>query len=74
MDEQQNKTEIINKILSGARWSIVFRLVAQIISWVSTIVVVRFITPDDYGLNTMLRAPLELLLLLSTPGPESRWE
>ena len=68
MDEQQNKTEIINKILSGARWSIVFRLVAQVISWVSTIIVVRFITPDDYGLNTMLRAPLELLLLLSTLG------
>ncbi|SES89590.1 Membrane protein involved in the export of O-antigen and teichoic acid [Nitrosospira multiformis] len=68
MDEQQNKTEIINKILSGARWSIVFRLIAQVISWVSTIVVVRFITPDDYGLNTMLRAPLELLLLLSTLG------
>jgi O-antigen/teichoic acid export membrane protein len=68
MDKQQNHTEIIDKVLSGARWAVILRLVGQSISWLSTIVVVRFISPEDYGLNAMLEAPLELLTLLSTLG------
>ena len=68
MDKQQNHTEIIDKVLSGARWAAILRLAGQAISWLSTIVVVRFISPEDYGLNAMLEAPLELLTLLSTFG------
>jgi O-antigen/teichoic acid export membrane protein len=68
MDKQQAHTETIHKILSGARWAVVLRLIGQAISWVSTIIVVRFISPEDYGLNAMLEAPAELLLLLSTLG------
>jgi O-antigen/teichoic acid export membrane protein len=68
MDKQQNQTEIIDKILSGARGAAILRLVGQIINWLSTIIVVRFISPADYGLNAMLEAPLELLALLSTFG------
>jgi O-antigen/teichoic acid export membrane protein len=68
MDKQQTHTETIHKILSGARWAVVLRLIGQAISWVSTIIVVRFISPEDYGLNAMLEAPAELLLLLSTLG------
>ena len=68
MDKQQNHTEIIDKVLSGARWATILRLTGQVISWLSTIVVVRFISPEDYGLNAMLEAPLELLMLLSTFG------
>ena len=68
MDKQQNHTEIIDKILSGARWAVTLRLIGQAISWLSTIIVVRFISPADYGLNAMLEAPAELLMLLSTLG------
>ena len=68
MDKQQAHTETIQKILSGARWAVVLRLIGQAISWLSTIIVVRFISPGDYGLNAMLEAPAELLLLLSTLG------
>lgn len=68
MDKQQNQTDIIDKVLSGARWSVTLRLIGQTISWLSAIVVVRFISPEDYGLNAMLEAPLELLMLLSTLG------
>ena len=60
--------EIIGKVLSGARWAVILRLFGQAISWLSTIIVVRFISPEDYGLNAMLEAPLELLALLSTFG------
>lgn len=68
MSQQKNNSELVDKILSGARWSTTLRLIAQIISWLSTIVVVRFIAPSDYGLNAMLEAPLELMLLFSTLG------
>lgn len=68
MDKQKNHTEIIDKVLSGARWAAILRLVGQAISWLSTIVVVRFISPEDYGLNAMLEAPLELMMLLSAFG------
>lgn len=68
MDQQQDNTKIINKILSGTRWAATFRLVAQGFSWIITIIVIRFISPGDYGLNAMLEAPLELLMLLSTLG------
>ena len=68
MDKQKNHAEIIEKVLSGARWSAILRLAGQIVSWLSTIMVVRFISPEDYGLNAMLEAPLELLMLFSTFG------
>lgn len=59
---------IIARVLSGARWATVLRLAAQVIRWLSTLVVIRFINPGDYGLNAMLEAPLELMLLFSTLG------
>lgn len=59
---------IVARVLSGARWATLLRLVAQLISWLSTLIVVRFISTHDYGLNAMLEAPLELLFLLSTFG------
>lgn len=60
--------EVVQKILSGARAAVLLRLAAQTFSWVSTFIVVRFISQHDYGLNTMLEAPMELMLLVSTLG------
>jgi len=68
MSHKQNHSELVNKILHGARWATVLRLAAQVFSWLGTIIVVRFISPEDYGLNTMLESPLVLLMLLSTLG------
>jgi len=68
MNRDQDNAAIVGRILAGARWATAFRLIAQIISWTSTIVVVRYISKSDYGLNAMLEAPLELLFLLSTFG------
>jgi O-antigen/teichoic acid export membrane protein len=65
---KSDHTEVIDKVLSGARWASILRLTGQAISWLSTIIVVRFISPADYGLNAMLEAPLEVLALLSTLG------
>lgn len=68
MKNQTAPSELIDRILSGVRWAIILRLAGQTFGWLSTIIIVRFINPDDYGLSAMLEAPLELLLLLSTFG------
>jgi len=68
MPREQDNSAIVEKILSGARWATALRLVAQSVSWLSTIFVVRFISQEDYGLNAMLESPLEFLFLLSTFG------
>lgn len=60
--------ELVQKIISGARWVAALRLTAQTLSWISTIIVVRFVSPGDYGLNSMLEAPMELMMLISTLG------
>lgn len=60
--------DLVQKIISGARWVAALRLTAQTLSWISTIIVVRFISPGDYGLNSMLEAPMELMMLISTLG------
>lgn len=71
MDDKQSHSELVRKILTGARWATVLRLSAQVFSWLSTIIVVRFISPEDYGLNAMLESPLVLLMLFSTLGLEA---
>lgn len=59
---------VVAKVVRGARWAAAFRLLAQLINWSCTIVVVRYISATDYGLNAMLQTPLEMLFLLSTFG------
>ena len=71
MDKKRDHAELVTKILSGARWAAVLRLSAQVFSWLSTLFVVRFISPEDYGLNAMLESPLVLMMLLSTLGLEA---
>lgn len=56
------------RLLSGAKWSVALRLATQAYSWIITLVMVRLLTPQDYGLNAMLEAPIEILGLLGTLG------
>jgi teichuronic acid exporter len=39
-----------HKAISALKWATAAKLVVQIISWAGTLVVVRLLTPDDYGL------------------------
>jgi O-antigen/teichoic acid export membrane protein len=71
MNNCQKNSEIVERIIIGARWATFFRLIGQLISWGCTVFVVRFISQEDYGLNAMLEAPLEFLFLLSTLGIDS---
>ncbi len=63
--------EVVRKVLAGARWSVVLKILGQAISWLSTIVVVRYISAEDYGLNAMLETILVIFGLVSTMGLES---
>lgn len=69
-DKPNDAAALTQKILAGARGATALRLIGQVISWGSTIIVVRHIAPQDYGLYAMLEAPLELLLMLSVLGLE----
>lgn len=60
--------DLTRRILTGARWASVFQFSGQAVSWLSTIIVVRFLTPADYGLFSMLEAPLELMFLFGILG------
>lgn len=66
MSEDHNL--MVGKLLSGMRWSVTLRFGAQLISWVITLIVVRYISPGEYGINAMLEAPLEILALFSVLG------
>ncbi|WP_153110278.1 lipopolysaccharide biosynthesis protein [Propionivibrio limicola] len=70
-ERQQDNSIVIDRILSGARWATLFRIVTQIVSWGCTIIVVRFISTGDYGLYAMLESPMELLFLASIFGLDS---
>lgn len=42
--------DIGRSAISALKWATAAKLVVQIVSWVGTLVVVRLLTPDDYGL------------------------
>jgi O-antigen/teichoic acid export membrane protein len=70
-DGEVDEASLRARLLSGAKWTISLRLVAQAFSWLVTLVMVRLLTPHDYGLNAMLEAPVEILLLVGTLGVDS---
>jgi O-antigen/teichoic acid export membrane protein len=49
-------------------WSAAARWTAQVLSWISTIVVARILTPYDYGIVGMAGLYLNLALLVSQAG------
>lgn len=60
--------ELRNKVISGLKWSVGGKVSVQLFSWASTIVVMRLLHPDDYGLIAMATVFLALCLLLNEMG------
>lgn len=56
------------KALSGFRWTASVRLVGQAISWAITLLVVRILTPADYGLLAMATAFILFFQMFSELG------
>lgn len=57
-----------NNVLSAVGWSAGTRFVGQLLNWAMTLLVVRYLRPDDYGLMGLAMAATGLLQSLSYVG------
>lgn len=61
-------TTLKSKVVSGLAWSGMAKLVAQLFSWVSTFVVIRYLNPNDYALLGLAFAFIGFFYVLSEFG------
>ena len=59
---------ISGRARSAFRWTLSLRLLSQIFTWLSTLFVIRFLTPADYGVVAISDMVLMLALQLSSAG------
>ena len=48
-----SQSVVLSRAVTGLRWTAAYRLGSQLFSWVVTVLVVRLLTPADYGLMAM---------------------
>ncbi|HLQ35058.1 MAG TPA: lipopolysaccharide biosynthesis protein, partial [Chloroflexota bacterium] len=65
---QQEFRRLDHSLISGIAWTVVFRWIAQAVSWAATLYVVRILTPADYGLVGMATIPIGLARLVEDLG------
>jgi teichuronic acid exporter len=56
------------RVLSGLLWTGGMRLITQIMTWAVTLVVIRLLTPSDYGLLAMATVFVSFLSLVAEAG------
>jgi len=56
------------KVLTALSWTATTRFVGQLFSWIITIVVIRLLSPSDYGLMAMAVFSLSFFYLVNTFG------
>lgn len=56
------------KVVSSLSWLVITRFSAQLITWIVTILVIRLLTPEDYGLMAMAMISISLFSLLNEMG------
>ncbi len=54
--------------MSAFRWVAALRFLGQLISWLSTIIVIRFLVPEDYGVIALAEVFRTFLVLFSNVG------
>jgi teichuronic acid exporter len=59
---------IRRSVMSGLRWVTLSRIVAQLLTWLITFLVIRLLTPTDYGLATLAGLFANYLSLLNELG------
>ena len=60
--------DIRSKVMSALRWTAAARFLGQAVSWAITIMVIRLLSPGDYGLMAMAMVLVSFLVLLNTAG------
>jgi teichuronic acid exporter len=56
------------QVMSGLRWTVGARILAQVVTWAITLVVIRILTPADYGLLAMATICVAFLSIFSELG------
>jgi len=62
-----------SKVLAGLFWTGGARLGSQLITWAITIVVIRTLSPSDYGLLAMATVFVNFLVLMAEVAWVPRW-
>ena len=57
-----------HQIMSGLRWSVGVRFASQIFTWAITLIVVRLLSPADYGLLAMAMMFVAFLYMIAEFG------
>lgn len=65
---EHERREVRKAMITGVRWLATARLIAQVSSWLITLIVIRLLTPTDYGLQAMVAVLYTLILLISQSG------
>ena len=66
--EQVNTQELDRSLVRGIAWTGGIKWATQIISWASTLVVARILTPNDYGVVSLAAVYYGFLILVSEFG------
>jgi teichuronic acid exporter len=68
---------INHSVISGLRWVTFCRLLAQTLTWLNTLIVIRLLSPTDFGLAALAGVFANFLLLLNELGLSTtliRWQ
>ena len=57
-----------SRVLLALRWSAGLRFVSQVMTWAMTLIVVRLLSPSDYGLMALASIVLAFLLMINELG------
>ena len=67
-DEGGSKRSLDAELVKGVAWTGVANWLAQALTWASTLLVVRILTPDDYGLVALAAVYMGFAVMLSEFG------
>ena len=60
--------DIKTKVLSGLKWTALSKLLSQLFSWASTFLVIRILTPEDYGLIAIVSVFFTFITIFTVNG------
>ena len=60
--------ELGQNVIKGLKVGAVLRFVAQVLTWLNTLIMIRLLTPDDYGLMAMTMAFIGIFALMGDFG------
>ena len=66
--EQSETLGLADRVKGAVLWRSGSQIVAQLITWTSTFIVIRILDPQDYGLFAMTQVVLMFLSLMSGYG------